>query len=665
MGVRFLISKLVCNIENWRTLFAGIVTICLCAESADAQLAIPSHDLPPMAQSNAARAFPQQIFAAPNMSQHSPNVQMVLRPEYKLTVERKHSQLLMTRSSVRRLAVTDSAVCNFVQYSPRELAVVGLSLGTTDLMIWFEGQEVPAIYEVTVVADKDLQEQQRLEVSSLQTRIRQLFPNSSVTLVGVGNQVVVKGQAYDSNEATRILQIIRAEVLQATSRQRGDRRPINGIAQVSHIVNPQHPSPPQEPVINMLQIPGEFNIKMRVVIAEVNRTQLRDMGADLNVMFNDGRQGIGASFGGATKSSLSGIFENGEISMLVRWLSTNGTATLLAEPTIVCMSGHSASLLAGGEFAVPTVLGVGGGQSTSFRGVGTSMVVTPTIVDRDLIRLQIVPEFSSLDGTHSVNGIPGTEVKRVRTTVELREGQTLALGGLISRRTSSEVRRVPGLGNLPFVGSRLFHSKNAVDEEVELLVLVTPEIVRPMEPDEVPPLPNFYIAHPNDHDLYKYGRTEGTPDTNVYQAAPFGSGQSHGFPAGYSLQNATAVPQIAVPAMPGQMATPMPLPMQSSSRQQEPMQFHPQSSRQNSAPQRVLTPQPANSGGQQAIPQQSIPQQAVPQQFAPPPAAVPPTETNLPPLTSKSSAGTASEKRFRFWPSFKKKGPTVVPASYK
>ena len=209
---------------------------------------------------------------------------MVLRPEYKLTVERKHSQLLMTRSSVRRLAVTDSAVCNFVQYSPRELAVVGLSLGTTDLMIWFEGQEVPAIYEVTVVADKDLQEQQRLEVSSLQTRIRQLFPNSSVTLVGVGNQVVVKGQAYDSNEATRILQIIRAEVLQATSRQRGDRRPINGIAQVSHIVNPQHPSPPQEPVINMLQIPGEFNIKMRVVIAEVNRTQLRDMGAEYDLL---------------------------------------------------------------------------------------------------------------------------------------------------------------------------------------------------------------------------------------------------------------------------------------------------------------------------------------------------------------------------------------------
>lgn len=650
MGVRSLITALSVLDRNWRTLFVGFVAACTCAQSADAQLSIPNPHQP--------GAQPPGIFQQqnsgqplvnPSTGQHSPNVQMVLKPEYKLVVERKHSQLLMTRSNVRRLAVTDSAVCNFVQYSPKELAVVGLDLGTTDLMIWFEGQAVPAIYEVTVVADKDLQEQQRLEIGSLQNHIRQLFPNSSVRLVAVGGQVVVKGQAYDSSEAKRIIQIVSAEVRRATSRQPRSRRPISGITQVSHIVNPEPASAPQAPVVNMLQIPGESNIKMRVVIAEVNRSQLRDMGADLNVMFNDGRQGIGASFGGATKSSLSGIFENGEISMLVRWLSTNGTATLLAEPTIVCMSGHSASLLAGGEFAVPTVLGVGGGQSTSFRGVGTSMIVTPTIVDRDLIRLQIVPEFSSLDGTHSVNGIPGTEVKRVRTTVELREGQTLALGGLISRKTSSEVRRVPVLGNLPFVGSRLFHSKNAVEEEVELLVLVTPEIVRPMEPDEVPPLPNFYVTHPNNHDLFKYGRTEGTPDENVYQVAPFGSGQSHGFPAGYSLQNATAVPQIAVPTMHGPGPTSVSVPPPATEQE---MHFRPQ----QAPAQRILTPQPINNGQRP---------QAQPQQFVPPPTAVPPANSTLPPLTkSTTSPASPSEKRFRFWPSFKKKEPTVVPASY-
>lgn len=178
------------------------------------------------------------------------------------------------------------------------------------------------------------------------------------------------------------------------------------------------------------------------------------------------------------------------------------------------------------------------------------MVVTPTVMDRDLIRLQIVPEFSAIDGANSVNGIPGTTVKRVQTTVELREGQTLALGGLISRQTTTTVSRIPLLGDLPFVGSRLFQSKNSREDEVELLVLVTPEIVRPMEPDEVPPLPNYYITHPNDQDLYKYGRSEGNPDTTVYKTQPFGAGGNHGMSAGYSLPGANAVSGFSQPAMP-------------------------------------------------------------------------------------------------------------------
>ena len=106
---------------------------------------------------------------------------------------------------------------------------------------------------------------------------------------------------------------------------------------------------------------------------------------------------IGGTLGGATGTTLSGIFENGEIAVLVRWLQSNGTVKLLAEPTVTCMSGTSSSILAGGEFAVPTIIGLGGGQATSFRGFGTSLVVTPTVIDRDLIRLQVVPEFSQLN----------------------------------------------------------------------------------------------------------------------------------------------------------------------------------------------------------------------------------------------------------------------------
>lgn len=476
---------------------------------------------------------------------HSPNVDRLLKPQYKLELERRHSQLVLTNRRVRRIAVTDSTVANYVQYTPKELSIVGLDLGKTDLTLWFEDDDTPAIYEVTVVRDESLEQQRTIDFGRLERRLTTLFPNSRVYLMPVGNQVLVRGQAYDAQEAQQILQIVRAEVMRSMGRfgDLDDNGNFNLISNQGIAGNNQWNQfgnqGMQDIIVNDLQIPGEYNVKMRVIVAEVNRSELRNMGLDWNVLFNNARHSITGALGG-TPSVLSGVFENGEIGVFLNWLTTNGTVTLLAEPVLVTMSGHSASILGGGEYAVPTIIGLGGGQATTFRGFGTSMIVTPTVIDRDLIRLMVVPEFSSLNTDNSVNGIPGTNVKRVQTTVELREGQTLAIGGLISRQTQTTVRRIPLLGDIPYFGSRLFHAKNAAEVETELLVLVSPEIVRPMEPDEVPPLPNYYITHPNDHDLYKYGRTEGNPDTMVYQVPPFGTGATHGIPQGYSLFNPPA-----------------------------------------------------------------------------------------------------------------------------
>ncbi|MCA9082841.1 MAG: pilus assembly protein N-terminal domain-containing protein [Planctomycetaceae bacterium] len=535
------------------------IAFCVLTSTGLCQLSMPSV-MQPMGQPvNGGPQFQSVAGSNPGITgqigaQHSPNVRELLKAEFKLEVEQRHSQLVTTTRNVRRLAVTDSTICNYVQYSPTELAVVGLQLGTTDLMIWFEGEANPAIYEVTVIRDENFENQQIAEFGRLERRISELFPNSNVYLVPVGSQVLVKGQAYDSEEGDQIMQIVRSEVIRLFT-QYGNNQAQNGslqntgvfgLAGLSQGFNQGGGQNFGDIVVNMLQIPGEFNIKLKVIIAEISRTQMRNLGIDLpNIDFNGGRHSVSSALGGATGATLSGIFENGEVNVLVRWLATNGTATLLAEPTIVCMSGHPASLLAGGEFAVPTIIGLGGGQNTTFRGIGTSMVVTPTVIDRDLIRLQIVPEFSALDGGNSVNGIPGVSVKRVQTTVELREGQTLALGGLISRQTRATVNRIPLLGDIPYIGSRLFHSKDAQEDEVELLVLVSPEIVRPMEADEVPPMPNFYVTHPNDHDLWHLGRTEGNPDQNVYQVQPYGTGATHGVPTEYALQSASNVPQYS------------------------------------------------------------------------------------------------------------------------
>ena len=474
---------------------------------------------------------------------HSPNVESIMKPQYKLDVARQQSQLMVTRRNVRRIQVTDSAIVNYVQFSPTELSIVGQQLGTTNLSLWFEGETTPSIYKVTVVRDENIEEQRRIDFGRLERRLAVMFPNSNVYLTPIGTQVHVRGQAYDAEKAAQILQIVRAEVIQSSGRygdlysQTGSSNNAGGAFGAGN--NQQAGGAGSNGlIVNDLSIPGAYNIMLRVVIAEINRSQQRDANVDISVAFNNGRHVVtSAMVAAAAGTNFGGIYENGDIQSAIHWLQTNGTISLLAEPTLVTMSGHAASLLGGGEFAVPTVIGLGGGQTTSFRGVGTSMVVTPTVIDHDLMRLQVQAEHSSINAGNSVGGIPGTNAKRVQTTVELREGQTLAIGGLTSRQTTTSITRIPLLGDIPYLGTRLFQSKTSSEGDTELLILVTPEIVNAMEPDEVPPLPNFYVTHPNDDDLWHYARTEGNPDQNVYQSQPYGSGSTDGIPVGYNLSN--------------------------------------------------------------------------------------------------------------------------------
>jgi pilus assembly protein CpaC len=236
------------------------------------------------------------------------------------------------------------------------------------------------------------------------------------------------------------------------------------------------------------------------------------------------------------------------VTVLLDWLESNGTAKILSEPTLTVLSGHAASFLSGAEFAVPTIVGIGGaqGQTTTFRGFGTSIIVTPTVIDRDLIRMRIVPEFSEANQNLSVGGIPGLNSRRVQTTVELREGQTIAIAGLISHQSNTEVTRIPFLGEIPVIGPLVFNTKRATQDETELLVLVTPELVRPMDADEVPPVPGYEVTPPNQWELYHAAMTEGAPDTSYYQVPPLGSDSNFGINVPYRLFNPVpAAPQYA------------------------------------------------------------------------------------------------------------------------
>lgn len=604
---------------------------------------------------------------------HSPNVDRLLKPQYNLELQKRHSQLVMTNRNVRRIAVTDSTIANYVQYSPTEVSVVGMELGKTDLTFWFEDEETPSIYEVAVVNDESLEEQRTLDFGRLERRLKTLFPNSQVAIIPVGTQVLVRGQAYDGEEAQNILQIVRSEVFNSRGQNNdlGNQGGLNNVAQAGNIGGGLGGGGGQNTgfrdiVINELSVPGEYNVMMRVIVAEINRSQMRDFGFDWAVEFNNSRHTVGGNLGAGVGSTLSGIFENGEILVLIRWLQSNGTVKLLAEPTVTCMSGTSSSILAGGEFAVPTIIGLGGGQATSFRGFGTSLVVTPTVMDRDLIRLQVVPEFSEINNNNSVNGIPGTNVKRIQSTVELREGQTFAIGGLLSRQELTNVSRIPLLGDIPYVGPILFQSKKASEVETELLVLVSPEIVRPMEPDEVPPLPGFNHTHPNDHDLWKLGRTEGTPDNNVYQVGTVGSGSLHGVPVGYSQFN----PPVGLGAgaySGGGLAVQGGSPFGSGAPNGAPIQPQPDYTVPQPAPNQGY-PQYQTAPQNQAAPPYQVPPQAYPQGGLP---QVPPVSQNYPPqsrLTGPAKqnghASAEPKKSFFHLPGSKKSQTQVKPVGW-
>ena len=455
-----------------------------------------------------------------------------------LEIIERRSQLVVTRADVKRFAIGDQSVIDVVTYGPREFSIIGMARGATTLTMWFDGETDPLIYTIRTIRDPSLNKQRELDYGQLERKIAEMYPNSKVYLIPFSWKIVVRGQARDQEEASHILNIIRGEVINqnggmfgagammtTNGNTGGYGGGVGGGDVGAGFGNWGGNNFWSSFIINELRVPGEYQIALRVRVAELSRSQLDKAGVDINVLFSDARQAIRTTMGGAV-GTLSGVFENGEIGIFLDYLSTNGTAKILTEPQMTVLSGRSARLLSGGEYAVPTIVGVGGasGTTTSFRGFGTSLLATPTVVDRDLIRISIIAEYSNLNAANNSGGILGTDSRRIQTEVELREGQTLALAGLLSHGTQTEVSRIPLLGDIPTIGPLLFSTKKTIQEENELLVLVTPEIVRPMDAHEVPPVPGFEVTKPTCDEFWKYNMTEGAPDTGYYHLPPYGSG---------------------------------------------------------------------------------------------------------------------------------------------
>jgi pilus assembly protein CpaC len=264
-------------------------------------------------------------------------------------------------------------------------------------------------------------------------------------------------------------------------------------------------------VINLLQVPGASDaqqVMLQVRFAEVNRRAIRELGSSI---FTDG-QGLHSWVGRSTTgqfpspspvpddglafSDLLNIFlfnTKYNVGMVIKALEQSGYFQSLAEPNLLAYNGKEASFLAGGEFPVPIVQGNNNNISIQFKEFGVRLSFTPTIAG-DLIRLHVAPEVSSLDFNNGlqISGflIPALTTRRAETEVELRDGQSFAIAGLIDNESQTETSAVPILSQIPIIGY-LFKGKAERQERTELLVLITPRLVRALDPDEVPPLPTL------------------------------------------------------------------------------------------------------------------------------------------------------------------------------
>jgi len=485
-------------------------------------------------------------------------VQSEAVPENTFQVVVGRAKVLVFRQAPRRVYIPREDVAEYQVITPQQLAVVGKKVGSTVLNLWFPSadhaddpsKDVLLSYLVMVLPDPELAllERKRLEsevkafeiaIRMLEKEINTAFPDSAVRLALVGDQVVVRGEAKDAIQAAQILRIValhaptaRRTQVNAGQRAQGTAAALNinfipGLGDERAAVDAIRALLEGNPnIVNLLDIPGEQQVMLMVTVAEVNRTASRSIG--MNFTIQSGKFQFGQLTGGlitaATGAATGGIaglggnlptsIDNGSVLLAIQALRTLNFARTLAEPNLTTANGHPATFFAGGEFPVPNsvVLPGGAAQSVTYQPFGVQLQFVPYITDRDRIRLEVQASVSTRSAaTTQVSGgsVPSElDARTFTTTVDLRDGQTLTVAGLINTSFGGTSNRVPLWGDLPIIG-RTGGSDQVSSSEQELMILVTPVLVHPLDRCKTPALPGSDVFEPGDIEFYLGGHLEG------------------------------------------------------------------------------------------------------------------------------------------------------------
>ena len=404
------------------------------------------------------------------------------------------SLVISSANPLTRVSVTDPEIASIQVLSPQQVLIHSKAPGAVTLLLW---GKPPLAYSFELEVLRDIQR--------LQSTLSKVFPQESVQVKQSGVSLVVSGPVSSTEVAERIVALVQTEAERVVNLMQTDKHDqvllhvrfaeVNRAAIQRHGIDIFSTGAGNTPAVITTQQHGSVSGSLGAVPADVER------GSDPNAP-NLVAGGIGNRLKGSPTvfglSDLMNIFifrPDLNLGVTIRSLQQQNLLEILAEPNLLAIDGQEASFLAGGEFPFPVVQGGANfAVSIQFKEFGVRLTFLPQIQKNGKIRLKVAPEVSSLDFSNglSLSGflVPALSTRRAKTEIELADGQSFAIAGLIDNRLTEVASKVPGLGDIPFIG-RLFQSHSLKRTNSELLVMVTPRLVKPLPAGHTPDLPDF------------------------------------------------------------------------------------------------------------------------------------------------------------------------------
>lgn len=428
-----------------------------------------------------------------------------------LDIEVGKSYIHRESREIARILISDSEVAQITSLRPGQFQVRGKQVGTTDLWVWYsDDQDRPVVYQVTVHRD----------LSDVIRRVEQASTAAPPRIYPLGDRLVVEGDVPDVETLER-------------------------VAKIASLYD--------EDFINLMTVTGDHQVQLSVVFAEVSRTGMREMGFSGGMFGADGLLGLVSPQGstgfetgpynkpysswdrylkptitqtGASAYGLIGAWTLGDINVfgLLSMMEQSSLTKVLAQPTLVALSGQQAEFLSGGE--TPLAISTDNNISIEYRDYGVKLVFVPTVLAGDVVDLVVYAEVSELDAASGVQigatSVPGILTRKASSHLRLQSGMTFAMAGMLSETTTYSKQVVPLLGEIPIVGA-LFRNTTHQRDERELMIFVTPRLVRPLAAGEMPPGPGMTEDNnPNDFEFFLMGLDHRAGSRTAEPTGPIG-----------------------------------------------------------------------------------------------------------------------------------------------